>query len=69
MLGEYEKDRQTGMDISKISREIYYYTNGYPFLASSICKWIDEKGSRVWTVEMVQSAVKEILKEKNRLLS
>ncbi|MCL2159196.1 MAG: AAA-like domain-containing protein, partial [Oscillospiraceae bacterium] len=34
MLGEYETDHETGMDIAAISEEIYAYTSGYPFLVS-----------------------------------
>lgn len=42
MLGEYESDKHTGMDIFHISQEIYAYTSGYPFLVSKICKIMDE---------------------------
>ena len=42
MLGEYEADHQTGMDIHAVAEEIYAYTSGYPVLVSTICKYIDE---------------------------
>ncbi len=41
MLAEYEKDHQTGMDIDKISTQIYDYTSGYPYLVSRLCQIAD----------------------------
>ena len=35
-LKEYEEDHRTGMDISEIANEIYFHTDGYPFLVSRI---------------------------------
>lgn len=61
MLREYEQDCHTDMDIGQISRDIYFYTNGYPFLVSRICKWLDEEGGRIWTSEHVKNAVNAIL--------
>lgn len=61
MLKEYEQDWHTGMDIGQISRDIYFYTNGYPFLVSRLCKWIDEEGDRIWTAENVKNAVNAML--------
>ena len=42
MLQEYENDYHTGMDIDKISRLLYEYTSGYPYLVSRICQMADE---------------------------
>lgn len=42
MLSDYENDRNTGMDIQKISQLIYDYTSGYPVLVSTLCKYMDE---------------------------
>lgn len=67
MLQDYEKDHNTGMDIITVSNDIYYYTNGYPFLVSRICQKIDEKLNKNWTTEGIQEAVKDILVEKNTL--
>ena len=69
MLSEYEADHGTGMDIGAIAAEIHVYTSGYPFLVSRICKHIDEKSNRDWTVEGVQSAIKIMLTESNTLFS
>ena len=76
MLLEYESEHQSGMDISQISRLIYEYTSGYPYLVSKLCQLIDEKimeniefseRSRPWTEEDVRTAVKMLLKEPNTL--
>jgi hypothetical protein len=67
MLNEYEKEHQTGMDTEVVSKEIRAYTNGYPYLVSRICKTIDEKLEKDWTVQGVQKAVRVMLQEKNFL--
>ncbi len=59
MLDDYENDVHTGMDIKKISEELYHYTNGYPYLVSWLCKWIEENGGRAWSSEGIRKAVKE----------
>ena len=58
MLSDYENDVHTGMDIEAISGELYHYTNGYPYLVSWLCKWIDEQGDREWSSEGIRKAVK-----------
>lgn len=65
MLGDYENDVHTGMDIMAISEEIYKYTSGYPYLVSAICKIIDERLEADWTLDNVQQAVKVIVKGEN----
>ncbi len=76
MLGEYENDKHTGMDIQVVAEEIYQYTSGYPVLVSSICKCIDEDLvedgifkdlKTAWTKDGVAEAVKIILKESTLL--
>ena len=72
MLTEYEADSQTGMDVDEMAEEIYQYTDGYPYLVSVICKYLDEevpdkKGFEhigdVWTKQGIEEAVKILLKE------
>lgn len=76
MLAEYEKDKETGMDIQAMAEDIYDYTSGYPFLVSRVCKLLDERvaGSGgflgkagVWTKAGLTEAVKILLSEKNTL--
>ena len=76
MLHDYETDYQTGMEILKMSQLIYDYTSGYPYLASRLCKLIDERiaGSKefpdrnsAWTKDGFLLAVKLLLEEKNTL--
>ena len=67
MLTAYEKDHRTGMDVDAIAGEIYYYTSGYPFLVSRVCKHIDEKLKKDWTIFGVHEAIKIIASERNML--
>ena len=67
MLNEYEKDHQTGMNTKAISEEIRAYTSGYPYLVSRLCKIIDEKLEKDWTLDGVHNAVKLILEENSTL--
>ena len=67
MLAEYEKDHHTGMDIGIVSRELFFYTGGYPFLVSRLCKWLDEEGDGSWTAESVRNAETAVLASENTL--
>lgn len=59
MLGEYENDHYTGMDLDTIAGLIYDYTSGYPVLMSNICKLMDD--SKNWTENGVIDANKQLL--------
>ena len=67
MLTEYESDHNLGIDIAALSKEIYSYTGGYPYLVSRICQHIDQKLGKDWTRDGVQKAVSIILNENNTL--
>ncbi|MGL5353970.1 MAG: AAA-like domain-containing protein [Clostridium sp.] len=71
MIEEYSEINNIAMDKECISGEIYFFSEGYPFLVSRICQIIDEKinvdNKNPWTKEDVQKAVKIILEEKNTL--
>ena len=60
MLEDYEKDYHIGMDIKSVSDELYFLTDGYPYLVSWLCKWIDEEGNREFTRHNIQKAEKAI---------
>ena len=63
MLIAYEKDHQTGMNITQIATEIYAYTNGYPVLVSTICRYIDEDLESDWSISGVEESVRRIVRE------
>lgn len=76
MLSDYENDHHTEMDILTLSRLLYDYTSGYPFLISRICKLMDERLTdtdefpdlhSVWTKKGFLTAVRILLNEKNTL--
>lgn len=75
MLGEYEKDHHTGMDIGEIAGLLSDYTSGYPYLVSRLCKLLDEKiggenersKKDAWTREGFLKAVRMMLMESNTL--
>jgi hypothetical protein len=66
MLDEYERDRHAGMDIREIAERLYYYTGGYPFLVSRLCKILDET-PLAWTRTGMDEAETLLLREKNTL--
>ena len=68
MLQEYEDDHHTGMDITAMSEEIYKYTNGYPYLVSWLCKWMDKNMKNAWNSNSIQLAIKGLLNSKNNTL-
>ena len=43
MLESYAGDKGVKMDFNTLAVRIHYYTNGYPFLVSKLCKNIDEE--------------------------
>lgn len=75
MLREYESARHTGMDIAAMSRMIFDYTDGYPYMVSRLCKLLDERIPEtdsiprrdVWTKEGLLAAIRLFLKEPNTL--
>jgi hypothetical protein len=71
MLDDYSKENNIELEIEKLSKEIFKFTNGYPFLVSRICQVIDEDifkdNKKQWTIQEIQKAVKIIINEKNML--
>jgi hypothetical protein len=43
MLEQYAGERQVKIDIPFFAENLFYFTSGYPFLVSLLCKIIDEK--------------------------
>ena len=70
MLDEYAADKGVEMDTQEIADKLFYYTSGYPFLVSRLCKIYDEeilltKTNLQWTAEDVDATVVKIAKESN----
>ena len=71
MLNQYVDENNLSLEVEVISKEIYKFTSGYPFLVSRICQIVDEDllsaGKREWSVWDIQKAVKLLLEDKNTL--
>lgn len=71
MLNQYCEESKISMNTKDLSETLYYYTSGYPFLVSRLCKIIDEtilnNKKEQWTSEHIKEAMKIILKENNTL--
>jgi hypothetical protein len=59
------------MDIKEVSKALYFFTSGYPYLVSRLCQIIDEKINKAsqnpWTIVEIKKAVKILLEERNTL--
>lgn len=69
MLEDYASSTGIKLDKEYFSDKLYFYTSGYPFLVSKLCKIIDEtimdKEKKEWYKEYTELAVKELLKDSN----
>jgi len=68
MLQDYSQDKQIQPDIKAIAARLHYYTSGYPYLVSKLCKLIDEeilppRTNKNWSLEDVETAFKMIVDE------
>ncbi len=68
MLADYARDKGIEMDTAAIAEKIYYYTSGYPYLASKICKVADEellpgRSSPSWDIGLIDEAFKYLIDE------
>lgn len=72
MLESYEVDHKSGMKAKNLAKEIYDYTDGYPYLVSRLCQLLDnqyqENGKKnSWNHESLLNAVRDLVKETNSL--
>ncbi len=70
MLDEYAADKGVKMDTAAMAEDLFYYTSGYPFLVSKLCKIMAEDLSETqetqeWTEENLGWAVKQLVLEKS----
>jgi Predicted AAA-ATPase/PD-(D/E)XK nuclease superfamily len=67
MLEDYCQEQQVTMDTEGVAEALFYYTSGYPFLVSAMCKLIDEqilptKTERIWTLFDVETAADKMIR-------
>ena len=70
MLDDYVTERGIKMDTAAMSEDLFYYTSGYPFLVSKLCKMMDEdvlptKEIKEWKAEDLEWTVKNLIRETN----
>lgn len=70
MLEEYVKERRVKIDVPFFAEKLFYFTSGYPFLVSYLCKLIDEeilpgKSKKEWEPHDLVQAVQMSLTEDN----
>jgi AAA-like domain len=70
MLDDYVSETGVKMDTAAMAEDLFYYTSGYPFLVSKLCKTMDEdilptKDAEEWTKEDLEWAVRQLIAEKN----
>lgn len=66
MLKDYCEERKVTMNIGDCTSKLVYYTSGYPFLLSALCKIIDEeilpnKNENSWLVADVDEAARLLI--------
>ena len=67
MLEDFAQERHVSMDFQAVADALFYYTSGYPFLVSALCKIFDEtilptKTERNWTVFDVETVADKLIK-------
>ncbi len=67
MLEDYAQEQNVTMDFQAVADALFYYTSGYPFLVSALCKIVDEdimskKMERVWTEFDIETAADKLIK-------
>ena len=70
MLDDYVAEKGVKMDTQFIAERLFYYTSGYPFLVSKLCKMMDEdvlptKEIEEWTEQDLEFAVRKLIFESN----
>ena len=71
MLDDYAKDKGVEMNFDALAKRIHYYTSGYPFLVSKLCKNIDEEEAgqnpdynpKQWTLEDIDWSFRWLTRE------
>ncbi|MFM9948817.1 MAG: AAA-like domain-containing protein [Saprospiraceae bacterium] len=66
MLEDYAQERGVTLDAPALAERLYYFTSGYPFLVSALCKIVDEdllpeKSKKEWNVADVETAARRLI--------
>ncbi len=67
MLEDYARENNVRMEFEAVADALFYYTSGYPFLVSALCKITDEdilptKAERTWTTFDIETAADKMIK-------
>ena len=67
MLEDYSRESGVSMDFQAVADALFYYTSGYPFLVSALCKIMDEnilptKSEKTWTAFDIEIAADKLIK-------
>ncbi len=70
MLDDYVAEKGVKMDTAAMAEDLFYYTSGYPFLVSKLCKMLDEDivpthDTPEWTENDLEWTVKKLVSETN----
>jgi hypothetical protein len=71
MLKQYSEAENVKINYEEIAEKLYYYTSGYPFLVSKLCKTIAEdilpkkEDKSTWTLDDLEKSVQLLLRERN----
>ena len=70
MLTEYAADKEVVMDVKNIAEQLFYFTSGYPFLVSHLCKIMAEdilphKLEKEWTTDDLIEATELLIQSSN----
>jgi energy-coupling factor transporter ATP-binding protein EcfA2 len=70
MLEDYMSETGVKMNTKKIAEHLFYYTSGYPFLVSKLCKTVDEdyvskRKSKKWSLTDIDQAAYDLIRESN----
>jgi hypothetical protein len=66
MLEDYAQERGVNLDAPALAERLYYYTSGYPFLVSALCKIVDEemlpeRADKNWHLGDIDEAARRLI--------
>jgi hypothetical protein len=72
MLEDFAQDSQIQIEITEVAERIFFYTSGYPFLVSKLCKIVAEKilptqSTQHWSAKEVDQAAHLLVRESSNV--